>query len=118
MTCDSSASFSVPNPVHSMVSACPICYTACCPTPRDMSCCKTRDSVSVLQALSEDGSKAAFGCQGAELSIWDITTQQKSYSAKGAKPNRVGLMDLPDNTAVTFIPGSESREVYNLSSLS
>ena len=64
-----------------------------------------------LQALSEAGSKAAFGCQGAELSIWDITTQQKSYSAKGAKPNRVGLMDLPANTAVTFIPGSEATQV-------
>lgn len=64
-----------------------------------------------LQAVSGDGSRAAVGCQGAELSIWDIATQQRSYSAKGAKPNRVGLMDLPDNTAVTFIPGSEGAEV-------
>lgn len=66
----------------------------------------------MLQDINEDDSKAAFGCQGAELSIWDVATQQISFLAKGAKPNRVGLMDLPANTAVTFIPGSEAAKVY------
>ena len=64
-----------------------------------------------LQAISEDGTKAAFGCEGAELSIWDIATQQRSYLAKGAKPNRVGLVDHASNTAVTFVPGSEATKV-------
>ncbi len=65
----------------------------------------------MLQGISEDGLTAAFGCRGTELSIWDIAAQQRSYLAKGAKPNRVGLMDIPANTAVAFIPGSEATKV-------
>ena len=49
----------------------------------------------MLQDISKDGSKAAFGSEGAELSIWDIATQQRSYIAKGSKPNRIGLVDHP-----------------------
>ena len=117
LMCNSSASFSVPKPVHSMVSTCLTCNHCILPsTEQLLQSQDRRNSGCALQAVSGDGSKAAFGCQGAELSIWDIETQQKSYSAKGAKPNRVGLMDLPDNTAVTFIPGSEAAEV-SLSSL-
>lgn len=31
--------------------------------------------------------------------------------AKGAKPNRVGLMDKPWNTAVAFLPGSQGKQI-------
>ena len=65
----------------------------------------------MLQDISKDGSKAAFGNEGAELSIWDIATQQRSYIAKGSKPNRIGLVDHPNNTAVAFIPGTEASKV-------
>ncbi|CAK0781593.1 hypothetical protein CVIRNUC_005416 [Coccomyxa viridis] len=60
--------------------------------------------------IGEDGSKAAFGSEGAELSIWDIVTQQRSYIAKGSKPNRIGLVDHPNNTAVAFIPGTDATK--------
>ena len=65
----------------------------------------------MLQDISKDGSKAAFGSEGAELSIWDIATQQRSYLAKGSKPNRIGLVDHPNNTAVAFIPGTDATKV-------
>lgn len=69
------------------------------------------DMTNVLQDIGEDGSKAAFGSEGAELSIWDIVTQQRSYIAKGSKPNRIGLVDHPNNTAVAFIPGTDATKV-------
>ena len=65
----------------------------------------------MLQDSSKDGSRAAFGSEGAELSIWDIATQQRSYIAKGSKPNRIGLVDHPNNTAVAFIPGTDATKV-------
>ena len=37
--------------------------------------------------------------------------QQKQYQAKGNKPNRIGLVDKPWNTAVAFLPGSEGQKI-------
>ena len=52
-----------------------------------------------------------MGCRGTELGIWDLATRQRSYLAKGAKPNRIGLVDPPCNTAVAFVPGSSATKV-------
>ena len=38
------------------------------------------------------------------MQIWNLDTQQEVFRAKGGKPNRVGLVDPADVTAVTFIP--------------
>ena len=46
----------------------------------------------LAQAVDEGASKAAVGCIGTELSIWNLETQQRSYLAKGAKPNRIGVL--------------------------
>lgn len=37
--------------------------------------------------------------------------QQKQYQAKGNKPNRIGLVDKPWNTAVAFLPGSDGQKI-------
>ena len=62
-----------------------------------MKCCQ--------QAVDEAGERLAVGCEGSELSIWGIQSRQRSYLAKGAKPNRVGLMEKPWTTTVAFLPG-------------
>ena len=67
---------------------------------------------NVLQDISTASLKAAFGNEGSELSIWDIATQQRDYIAKGSKPNRIGLVDHSNNTAVAFIPGTEATQVW------
>lgn len=63
------------------------------------------------QAVSEDESCIALGCEGTEVNIWDVRSQQRTFLAKSAKPNRIGLVDLPWCSAVAFMPGSESLKV-------
>ena len=53
-----------------------------------------------------------MGCQGSELSFWDIHTQQKVYQAKGAKPNKLGLMDPPWISALAFVPGAAGKRLF------
>ncbi|KAK9915387.1 hypothetical protein WJX75_008542 [Coccomyxa subellipsoidea] len=62
-------------------------------------------------AVSEDESCIALGCEGTEVNIWDVRSQQRTFLAKSAKPNRIGLVDLPWCSAVAFMPGSESLKV-------
>lgn len=62
-------------------------------------------------ALCEETGQLAVACEGSELSLWSLATQQRTYQAKGAKPNRIGLMDKPWNTAVAFLPGSGARRL-------
>ncbi|KAK9829390.1 hypothetical protein WJX72_005540 [[Myrmecia] bisecta] len=66
-----------------------------------------------VDALAVDGSSArlAVGCQGTELTVWDIATRQRLYLAKGNKPNRIGLVDKPWNAAVAFLPGPDSNKI-------
>ena len=66
-----------------------------------------------LQAvdISKAARLVALACNGSELSIWDLQQQQRSYQAKGNKPNRIGLVDKPWNTAVAFLPGSDGQKV-------
>ena len=45
------------------------------------------------------------------MSVWDIEKAEQVYLAKGAKPNRVGLMDMVWNTAVALRPGSEGKQI-------
>ena len=66
-----------------------------------------------LQAVhaSDTGAHIALACNGSELGIWDLQKQQRSYHAKGNKPNRIGLVDKPWNTAAAFLPGSHGQKV-------
>ncbi|BDA43611.1 probable WD repeat-containing protein 74 at C-terminar half [Coccomyxa sp. Obi] len=61
--------------------------------------------------VSKDESCMAVGCQGTELNIWDVKTQQQTFLAKSAKPNRIGLVDPPWCSAVAFLPGSDNSKV-------
>ena len=67
----------------------------------------------MLQAVHKgsSGANIALACHGSELSIWDLQQGQKQYQAKGNKPNRIGLVDKPWNTAAAFLPGSEGQRV-------
>ena len=59
----------------------------------------------------ESDTNVALACHGSELSIWDLEQSQKQYQAKGNKPNRIGLVDKPWNTAVAFLPGSNGQKI-------
>ena len=52
-----------------------------------------------------------MGGKGSELGVWDIHTQQRVFLGKGAKPNRIGLVDPAQNSAVAYIPGADSSRV-------
>lgn len=56
----------------------------------------------------------AVGCQGSELNIWDVKTQQQIFLAKSAKPNRIGLVDPPWCSAVAVLPGSDNSKVFSV----
>ena len=71
----------------------------------------TQRPCSLMQAVNEGGTQAALACQGSELGIWDLQQQQRSYHAKGGKPNKLRLVDKPHNTAVAFLPGSSSQRL-------
>jgi hypothetical protein len=47
-------------------------------------------AAAAAQAVHEQQGRVAIACQGSELSIWDLETQQRCYLAKGAKPNGLG----------------------------
>lgn len=64
-------------------------------------CCTAYDS-------STSGGTLAVGCQGAELRLFDTTTGQLAWAAKGGRPNMVGLVDKPWNTALAFLPPASS----------
>lgn len=55
-------------------------------------------------ALDAGSATLAVGCQGAELRLFDVSTGALTWAAKGGKPNMVGLVDHPWNTAVAFLP--------------
>ncbi|KAK9832561.1 hypothetical protein WJX84_011909 [Apatococcus fuscideae] len=63
-------------------------------------------------AVSSEAGLAAVGCRGSELSLWNISTQQKAFQAKGAKPNKLGLMDPPWNSALAFVPAAAGRKLF------
>ena len=64
-----------------------------------------------MQAVhaADAATSVALACHGSELGIWDLHQHQRSYHAKGNKPNRIGLVDKPWNTAVAFLPGSQGQ---------
>lgn len=53
----------------------------------------------------------AIGCKGAELRLIDINTGQTAFTAKGGKPNKVGVVDPAWNTALAFVPGSGGKKI-------
>lgn len=72
-------------------------------TPLSSACC--------VQALDSDAGHLAVGAKGSELGVWDTHTQQRVFLGKGAKPNRIGLVDPAQNSAVAYIPGGVGRKV-------
>ncbi len=66
----------------------------------------------VGQAVQHEAQLLAVGCQGSELSLWNIDMQKKAYQAKGAKPNKLGLMDPPWTTAVAFVPAAGGSKLF------
>ncbi|GAB4816703.1 hypothetical protein N2152v2_003749 [Parachlorella kessleri] len=55
-------------------------------------------------AYDPGSSRLAVGCQGTELRLFDAAAGQLVYAAKGGRPNKVGLVDKPWNTALAFLP--------------
>eukprot|EP00884_Botryococcus_braunii_P019892 jgi/Botrbrau1/6587/Bobra.0189s0014.1 len=63
-------------------------------------------------AVAPGAREAAVGTQGtSQLTVWDLNTQQRLYLAKGAKPNAIGLVDKPWDSALTYLRGGEARKV-------
>ena len=55
----------------------------------------------------------AVGCRGAELRLYSLETPQVPiFNAKGGRPNKVGLVDRPWNTAVAFSPPSQGKNIF------
>lgn len=69
-------------------------------------------------AADATGSLLAVGAEGAELSVWDVATQQAVYRAKAGKPNRSGLLDKPWVTAVALLPSAGSSRAGSIGSTS
>ena len=63
------------------------------------------------QAVDEEEEHVAFACEGSEPSLWSLESGKQVYLAKGAKPDRTGLMDKANNTCVCFIPSSQSTRI-------
>ncbi|KAL4424916.1 hypothetical protein ABPG77_009645 [Micractinium sp. CCAP 211/92] len=55
-------------------------------------------------AYDPGSGRLAVGCQGAELRLFDVASGELAFAFKGGKPNMVGLVDRPWNTAVAFLP--------------
>jgi hypothetical protein len=53
----------------------------------------------------------AVGAKGAELGVWDLGTQQRVFHGRGAKPNRIGLVDPAHNSAAAYLPEPDSNKV-------
>ncbi|KAL4434253.1 hypothetical protein ABPG75_000694 [Micractinium tetrahymenae] len=58
-------------------------------------CCTAYDPAS---------GRLAVGCLGAELRLFDVASGELAFAFKGGKPNMVGLVDRPWNTAIAFLP--------------
>ena len=64
-------------------------------------------------ALDPASDRLAVGSEGAELRVYDLAapSQPPAYTAKGGKPNKVGLVDRPWNSALAFLPGSAGKKI-------
>lgn len=65
-------------------------------------CCTALDAARGLLAV---------GAQGTELRLFDVATGAAAFVGKGGRPNKVGLMDRPWNTAAAFMPGSNGTKL-------
>lgn len=62
-------------------------------------------------ALDHEGSRAAVGGEGCQISIFDLNTKQRMFKGKGPKPDHLGLVEPPFLTASTFLPASNPYQV-------
>jgi WD40 repeat protein len=79
-------------------------------------------------AFDRDADVLAVGCKGSELKLYDTKGRSKRggasdisgmspkleplFIAKGGARNKVGLSDLPWNSAVTFYPNTEGMKIW------
>ena len=50
-------------------------------------------------------SRVALAFRGTEAAVWDVASRAPTFEARGAKPDRLGLVERPWGTAVAFLPG-------------
>jgi hypothetical protein len=51
------------------------------------------------------------GGKGSQLQVWSLATQQRTFQAKGGKPNHIGLVDPAHVTAAAWAPGGREDVV-------
>ncbi|KAJ9515471.1 hypothetical protein QJQ45_016462 [Haematococcus lacustris] len=57
------------------------------------------------------GDLVALGGDGCQLQVWSLSAGAQVFAAKGAKPNRVGNVDLPHLTAAVWLPDPPGKLV-------
>jgi hypothetical protein len=55
------------------------------------------------QAVDPSCSYIVVGAEGHQPSTWDLATGQKTWQAKGGKPNALRLVDKPHITALAYL---------------
>jgi len=63
------------------------------------------------QAVDAADRHVAVGAKGAELGVWDLETRQRVFHGRGAKPNRIGLVDPAHNSAAAYLPEPDGNKV-------
>lgn len=61
--------------------------------------------------------RVAVVADRSELSIWDLATREKTFEAKGEKPDRLRLVDKAGGTSVAFLPDTDEQLVSAPSNL-
>ena len=54
--------------------------------------------------MQREQQKLGVGCKGSELSTWDITTQQESFSARAPRGLRTAPLEPAWATAIAALP--------------
>jgi hypothetical protein len=62
-----------------------------------------------VQAVDGEEHGVALGGRGAGLTVWDLATQQCTFAAKEARPNALGLVDLPWVSALATLPTASGQ---------
>jgi hypothetical protein len=59
--------------------------------------------------VDADSTHVVVGCEGQQPAVWELSSGSKVWQGKGAKPDRLGLVDAAPTTAVALlVSGSES----------
>ena len=81
-------------------------------TARELASWKVPATVC-CSALEESAGLFAVGSHGAELRLYNLALPDGPvFSGKGSKPDKLGLVDRPWNSAVAFFPGSNGTKIW------